>query len=542
MKNKKAIIGLGAIATLLFGVATSIAYLTDTDTTVNVMTVGNVKIAQLEYERVVDENGNWIESEYENYGYKADLMQPYTQNKPASPAVYKNDKKTMIWDDRNEPNGDHQQPWKQIGADGSNELFDDSVKNVVDKFVFVKNTGKKDAYYRTIIAVEAPEGLSSGTIHFNFNSNSRFDYNVDEEGIQNSSNSNKFYTIINGTRYLVYVATYTQVLEPNEVSRPSLLQVYLDPKTTNEDIELFGDTWEILAFSQAVQTDGFSNAYEALEEAFGKVTSTNHPWVDGFEMPRFVSTENELAAALQEGGNVVLESDVELSEKLVVAMNTTTTLDLNGHTISRNSAVAGTDALLENKGDLEIKNGTLSYESSKPDAAFGYGTNTITNSGKLEITEATIINSTNGGSSNAIDNAPGSTLVVNSGKIESKKITIRVRKTAKVTINRGVISGSRALQLHLFENRTEETSVTINGGTFTSTTAEKIAIYSLANGVPFGDTKVTINGGTFNGDVLFGGGDKTTKETVTINGGTFNGDYLGRYLANDDWEDIAKPY
>ena len=104
MKNKKAIIGLGAIATLLFGVATSIAYLTDTDTTVNVMTVGNVKIAQLEYERVVDENGNWV---VENGMEK---LQPYTQNKPISPAVYKDG--SVKWDDRkNDDGSDYYQKW-----------------------------------------------------------------------------------------------------------------------------------------------------------------------------------------------------------------------------------------------------------------------------------------------------------------------------------------------------------------------------------------------------------------------------------------------
>ena len=40
---------------------------------------------------------------------------------------------------------------------------------------------------------------------------------------------------------------------------------------------------------------------------------------------------------------------------------------------------------------------------------------------------------------------------------------------------------------------------------------------------------------------IFGGGSaKTTEENVTVTGGTFNG-YLGRYLAGDAWEDIAKP-
>jgi hypothetical protein len=149
MKNKKAIIGLGAIATLLFGVATSIAYLSDEQTNANVMTVGNVKIEQLEYERVV-ENGKWIPTGKEDkYGYSPDKIQKFTQNKSLSPAVFKDG--VFKWDDRVQG---HQQSWEEIKAPGSVQLADDSVRNIIDKFVFVKNTGKKDAYIRTWFAFE----------------------------------------------------------------------------------------------------------------------------------------------------------------------------------------------------------------------------------------------------------------------------------------------------------------------------------------------------------------------------------------------------
>ena len=182
MKNKKAIIGLGAIATLLFGVASSIAYLTDTESDVNVMTVGNVKIAQLEYERVVDEDGKWV---VENGMEK---LQPYTQNKPIAPAVYKDG--NVKWDDRkNDDNSDYYQKWTQIGASGANQLFDDSVKNVIDKFIFVENTGRKDAYYRTIVAIEEPEGVYENAIHIN------------DTGLNKFVKNYIGHTVINGTRF-----------------------------------------------------------------------------------------------------------------------------------------------------------------------------------------------------------------------------------------------------------------------------------------------------------------------------------------------------
>ena len=67
----------------------TVAYLKSEDSAVNVMTTGNVEIQQMEYERVVDENGNWVESEYTGYGYTADEMQEFSQDKPAYPAVYR---------------------------------------------------------------------------------------------------------------------------------------------------------------------------------------------------------------------------------------------------------------------------------------------------------------------------------------------------------------------------------------------------------------------------------------------------------------------
>ena len=280
------------------GVAISgtMAYLTSEDSDVNVMTLGNVKIEQHEYERVV-EDGDFVlvdTSEVDpNYGYnQAYKLREFTQAKPAYPAVYTNG--TTAWDE-------FQQLWNQVGAPGSNDLFDDSMKNVIDKFVFVENTGKSDAYYRTIIAIEAPEGITDDTIHTSFNANSRFDYNDEKDGVQNAADSNKFYAEINGVQYLIYVATYTEVLKPGEVSRPSLLQVFLDPAATNEDCALFGDTWEILTLSQAVQTKGFTDAQTALDTAFGDITPTSHPWLGTIVADKLGITE---------AGTYNLEGDV----------------------------------------------------------------------------------------------------------------------------------------------------------------------------------------------------------------------------------------
>ena len=82
------------------------------------------------------------------------------------------------------------------------------------------------------------------------------------------------------------VATYKTAVAGGEATAPSLLQLYLDPTVVNEDTALFGDTWDVLVISQAVQTTGFQTpegvlaAAYALDAVFGDVTATSTPWTD----------------------------------------------------------------------------------------------------------------------------------------------------------------------------------------------------------------------------------------------------------------------
>lgn len=343
MSKFKKVLSMGSAYVLVASLAigATIAYLSDTDSDVNVMTVGNVDIEQLEYERVVDEDGNWISTEKEDeYGYKPDDIQEFTQNKPALPAVYQDG--TIKWDDRNgsqaaSGEGSHQQSWGEAGAPGSNQLFDDSVKNVIDKFVFVMNDGKTDAYYRTVIAVESPEN-NTAEIHLNRNGNSRFIWDNEGKPIG--------YINVKGSRYALYVATYNEILKPGEISRPSLLQLFLDPTATNEDCAAFGDAWEVLVVSQAVQADmGDMTANEALDEAFYDVTVEHHPWNDGVSNVKlpgsYVYTVQELYEALEAGGEVTLGADITVTPETVLprgnyiaAIQKDAVLNLNGYDIS----------------------------------------------------------------------------------------------------------------------------------------------------------------------------------------------------------------
>ena len=293
MKKKILAVAIAAIMLVTAIASFSLAYMTDTDEQTNTMTVGKVEIDQLEYERVLDVNDDglmeWVSTgKTDDYGYIPDQLQEFTQKKPLYPVVCldtlgTNDEGNMKWDDRV---SGHQQSWAQVGAPGSNQLFDDSCKNVVDKFVFVKNTGKSDVYVRTIIAFEQGD-LTAAEIDEMIGINSN-EYHWDLEAIATDVE-------IKDNKYAIYCFTYRGpkqntaqggILTPNEVSRPSLLQVYLASEATNDTVAKidgnYNGQYDILVLSQATQTNGFINYTDdlknstlALDTAFGKVTADN---------------------------------------------------------------------------------------------------------------------------------------------------------------------------------------------------------------------------------------------------------------------------
>ena len=148
------------------------------------------------------------------------------------------------------------------------------------------------------------------------------------------------------------VATYQNALKPGNQSHPSLLQVVMTHNATNEDMELLGDTYEILVVSQAVQTEGFANAETALDTAFGEITTTNHPWTNGVDLPTIATTTNELKNALKtKGETIVLTSGTyDMGGSFSIAEGVT----LIG---SENSVIKGT--LTSTMKNITVKNVTF---------------------------------------------------------------------------------------------------------------------------------------------------------------------------------------
>ena len=320
MKNRKLLLIVSLVLAMTMSLGGTLAYLTDTDSQVNTMVLGNVQIDQMEYERALNESGAYVtynetEREGSPLGYK---LKEFTQNKPLLPVV---GNPGEYWED---------QPrvyFAQLDDDsnmGFQKVLNSNAKNVLDKFVFVKNTGKTDAYVRTLIAYEI------GSIE-------------DAYGDLVMTAYNDYWTCnvvgnveINGNNYTVVEYLYEGgvdggngkhpdgIVHPGDYTYPSLTQVYMKSEGTNEDVQnLDGNgngTYDILVLSQAIQAAGWtateekSAAQVALDTGFGEANETNVKAWFGDVTPKYVSTLAELQAEIDaavDGATIVLANDIE---------------------------------------------------------------------------------------------------------------------------------------------------------------------------------------------------------------------------------------
>ena len=109
---------LAVCIALSVSIGSTIAYLTDSDGDVNVMTLGRVDIELIEQERNV-----------------AGTLVPFQDDKPIIPGVYPQE--------------------MQFGDE--TDFWPETVHNAVDKIVSITNTGNSDAYVRLLFAFEVTE-------------------------------------------------------------------------------------------------------------------------------------------------------------------------------------------------------------------------------------------------------------------------------------------------------------------------------------------------------------------------------------------------
>ena len=283
-----------------------------------------------------------------------------------------------------------------------------------------------------------------------------------------------------------------------------------------------------------------------------------------------VDTAEELLEALENGTeNITLDGDIDLNDLLnagilstragekfgiTIAAGKKLSLDLNGFTLSGESATAG-DTMITNNGELNIVNGTVTYKyTGEPDSTYSKGNYAIVNSGKLNVNaNINIVAGTVGDKFRhalyVIQNA--GELVIDGGKIlNNTNVAIRnwvgsETKPSNITINGGEIEGLRGIWNQLPNSKADfapKANIVINGGTLTGTAIDGtmdsdniLAIYSYTYGNQAKNVNIEVNGGTINGDIaLTGGTNKNYVEKLTINGGKFNGLWGDVYSYADD--------
>ena len=277
-KLKKVLLMCTAYALVaVLAIGGTLAYLTSEDSDVNVMTMGNVKIEQIEQQ--YDENGNLVDFE---------------QDKPLYPYV-------------------GELGWKNTSANnGAYRQF--TMNNVVDKYVSVKNIGTSDAYVRTLIAFE----LGNLTIEefdkyigASINSYNGSEYKFNGVWKWDGLDYSNIIEDEDGNKYVVYTATHLAPLAPGEKTVPSLLQVYMDKAATNEIVEKLDSNsdgnYNILVLSQAIQSAGFENAGLAWETVTLSTTST---------------TQFSAEVALNTGYGTPVEKAEEWFDEIIEEFNT----------------------------------------------------------------------------------------------------------------------------------------------------------------------------------------------------------------------------
>ena len=371
MKLKNVLLtGLSFVLVAAVAIGGTLAYLTSTDDDVNVMTLGNVSIEQHEYERVVNADGTFATDTIDNV--TSYVLKDFTQGKPLLPIV----------GDPNEPGNSPAYAgydstivrMTQVDSYGSMQVF--AGKNAQDKFVTVENTGKTDAYVRTLVAIENGTGDASL-----IGIGSRCVPAADAANSTAPWVSNYIGQIkVDDNTYGLYEYVYrgasdvnrhvNGILPAGDTTYPSLCQVYLKHNSTNEDmVKIDGNgngTLDILVLSQAVQAAGFDNAETALNAGFGDITTDNHPWAGGVKIPAVVEDADALVEALESGKDVVLNDDVKIDPAGMSNAYGTTginvkngqTIDGNGNTLDIKGAGGTWDSGINTTGGL-IKNLTV---------------------------------------------------------------------------------------------------------------------------------------------------------------------------------------
>ena len=478
---------LVVVLTAMVSVNLTMAYLQHEDSDVNVMTLGNVKIQQIEEE--------WYE--------EGTALQTFTQKKPLYPYVG-----TFGW----------KYPASVTRAGELTELQKAyrmfTMENVQDKYVSVKNVGKSDAYVRTLIALEMGQfdetALDVVGVSINALNGSEFKFPGAWEWQKG------IVVEVNKQNYYVMEAVHQDVVKPDETTIPSLLQVYLSNTATNETVEkLDGNKnglYDILVISQAVQTEGFASAKIALDTAFGAPAENAALWFGKLSIPQSAedavfnskaryngTVYNTLydavaAANANGGGEITMEGSARLDRPLELASNIT--ISGNGHKLVRENGYTGTMLTVKSGATLTTNNLTLDG-----DGATATGNLVATEgNGSIVLNAGTVLKNNHGAHAVSLATRGGGTMTMNGNA------QIVINDNAQISHNSSTGSAG-AIRMVSGQN------LTMNGGeiSYNTAVASGGAIYG------YGASIYNLNGGKMVGNTAATGGALYTGAYSTVN-------------------------
>ena len=513
MKQRKLILILAIVLSVAIAAGGTMAYLQDTDEDVNVMTLGNVYITQNEQER--NEAGELV---------------PFTQEKPMYPAVYEGD--AIDYADKEDWPVPDDQAW---------QMLEDN-ENVIDKIVTVTNTGKSPAYVRTLIALE---GTGKYGPNYADGAMVKYLWCGSEVGDRIAAAFEGEITV-DGVDYTVISFTYVNELAPGETTIPSLKQLYLSKDAGNEEMEYYGEYYDVLVLSQAVQTQGFEDqnengtaADEALNTAFGKAEVTenlikwfsvvgdnvgspgkdwpnNNPPVVVPENAEKAETVEAVMEALANGGVVEYTGEEDLVIDGFTEVMADTELYLNGAEL----VIADDATLFVEKIDLTIYDAKISAEAGDGQISVGNGATLTLGAGTVlsdieEVPDSGLIKAYGGSDGNGKVVLDGAMIIGNSNS--AKGSLINVGSDAEVLIEEGTKISNNVITApsgtsnpkYSVINVNSGGLVTMNGGEITD---NEYGFYGM----------ITLQGGKFvmNGGII---ADNTYTGSTASNAAVFYG-------------------
>lgn len=216
-------------------------------------------------------------------------------------------------------------------------------------------------------------------------------------------------------------------------------------------------------------------------------------------------------AAAEDGDTVSLLVDIELSATVEIPAGANVTLDLGGKTISASGFVDKVN-VIENKGTLTVKNGTIKVlDTCKKVYA-------ILNAGGDLTATGVAIESTSGGIrvAGGTGTISDCRITVDSAGETTNAHAVYASDGASATIESGTYSYTGSVAQDTVQAADANTTMTINGGTFTSANSDSSKNPPKVVHTNKESPAIYITGGTFTGEL------GTNSGYVHASGGTFN--------------------